>query len=159
MSSCSGGVQRAHPALADLCLTGDRDQQLQSSENTQHHGRVTGETPRNPAWLLIQHLLQVSSVRRSVDRHVSCVFGHVGVGAVLQQQADDGGVSRRGSLVEDGRLVSRLGQHICPCGANERTLWTKSRQIKMFSCSADVRPAARLSPLSSRACTTSRWPP
>lgn len=139
-------MQRAHPALADLCLTGDRDQQLQSSENTQHHGRVTGETPRNPAWLLIQHLLQVSSVRRSVDRHVSCVCGHVGVCAVFQQQADDGGVSRRGSLVEDGRLVLRSGQHICPCGANKRTLWTKSQDVLLLGGRLPQLPDFHLSP-------------
>lgn len=63
VSSCSSGVQWAHPTLADLCLAGDPDQQLQSPEDTECRGRVTGDTPGN--W---------ASVRRALTAGVLCAL-------------------------------------------------------------------------------------
>lgn len=110
-------MQRAHPALADLCLTRDGNQQLQSSKGTQNSTAALAEpAPEMDLSFRQEGLLQVSSVRHSVNGQVSCVFGHVGVRAVVQQQADDARLSRCGRLVEDRGLVMRLRQHICPCG-------------------------------------------
>lgn len=35
----------------------------------------------------------MAPVRHAVDGHVSCVFGLIGISAVLQQEADDSRVS------------------------------------------------------------------
>lgn len=64
----------------------------------------------------MRHLLQVSSVCRAVDGHVSRVFGDVGVRAVFQQQADDGWISAGRRFVEDGRVIVRLREDVCACG-------------------------------------------
>lgn len=119
MSSCSSRVQRAHAALADLCLTRDGNQQLQSSEEHRTARQRYWERPSNQTVLRLGGLLQVSSVRHSVDGHVSCVFGHVGVCAMLQQQADDGWVSRCRGLVQDGCAIVGLREHIRPCSTNK----------------------------------------
>lgn len=65
--------------------------------------------------MIINDLLQVSSVCRTVDGHVSCVLGYVGICSVLQQQTDDSWISGYSCFIQDGRLVLRLGQDVCTC--------------------------------------------
>ena len=79
----------------------------------------------------------MSSVSHTVDRHVSRVFGDVGVGAVLQQQTDDRWISRRGRLVQDRRLILRLGQDIRSCRTHK--IHTKLKYPLYLSQVVDYR--------------------
>lgn len=54
----------------------------------------------------------VSLVRRSVDRQLEGVAGHVGVGPVPKQQLHAVHVPRPGRVVQDGVAVGGLGLHV-----------------------------------------------